>query len=289
MPTRTPRETVEGFLAATIGEDPGALADFYAPHVVIEMPFAPPELYPARTETTREELRSRFRAGAAVRRYETVRDVRLHETGDPELVVAEYTLDGRLLAGDAPFTLSFAMFLTIRDGHILHSRDYADPLAGAKALGRLPELLTALGAPAPGPDPTTASPAGVVSGEDRIAVTDLLALHGHLTDAGELDRLDEVFSSDVVYDLTGLTPARGTLHGLDALVDAAHALGPANPVGHHVTNTVVRAGEHADRAYARSKGIGVMADGTSGSVTYDDTLVRGPRGWRVTHRRITSR
>lgn len=287
MPARTPRETVEGFLTATTGEDPGALADFYAHHVVIEMPFAPPELYPARTETTREELRARFRAGAAVRRYETVRDVRLHETGDPELVVAEYTLAGRLLAGGEPFTLSFAMFLTIRDGHIVHTRDYADPLAGAKALGRLPELLAALGAAAPGElTAPTPAPLGV---EDRCAVTELLALHGHLTDAGELDRLEQVFSPDIVYDLTGLAPARGTLHGLDALVDAAHALGPANPAGHHLTNTIVRAGEHADQAHARSKGIGIMADGTSRSVTYDDTLVRGPQGWRVTHRRITSR
>ena len=47
----------------------GAMADFYAPDVVIEMPFAPAGLYPSRTETSREELRTRFRAGAAVRRY----------------------------------------------------------------------------------------------------------------------------------------------------------------------------------------------------------------------------
>jgi hypothetical protein len=35
-----------------------------------------------------------------------------------------------------------------------------------------------------------------------------------------------------------------------------------------------------------SKGIGIMSDGSSGSVTYEDTLIRGEHGWRITHRRI---
>lgn len=38
--------------------------------------------------------------------------------------------------------------MTVRDGEIVHSRDYTDPSAGARALGLLPELLTAL-RPAP--------------------------------------------------------------------------------------------------------------------------------------------
>ena len=38
--------------------------------------------------------------------------------------------------------------------------------------------------------------------EDRLAVSELIALHGHLVDDGELDRSDEVFTADVVYDLS---------------------------------------------------------------------------------------
>jgi hypothetical protein len=280
MPVRTPRETVEGFLAATTGEDPGALADFYAPQVVIEMPFAPPELYPARTETTREELRARFRAGAAVRRYERLDGVRLHETADPEVVIAEYALGGRLLAGGERFTLAFAMVVTVRDGHIVHTRDYADPLAGAKALGRLPELLRAL-APDPAEPPRGGSAA--LGADDRAAVGDILALHGHLTDAGELDRYDEVFTTDVVYDVSGL--GGEVLRGLPAVVAAARALGDGGPVGHHVTNTVVLAPAEGG-VRALSKGLGVRADGTCGSVTYEDQLAHGADGWRITARRV---
>ena len=40
-----------------------------------------------------------------------------------------------------------------------------------------------------------------LSEQDRIDITDLINLHGHLTDAGELDQLSELFTLDVTYDL----------------------------------------------------------------------------------------
>jgi len=117
--------------------------------------------------------------------------------------------------------------------------------------------------------------------EDRLAITELIALHGHFCDSGELARLADVFTRDVTYDLSDVgMPA---LTGLDAVVAKGWELGDANPVGHHVTNVVVD--ELPDgRARARSKGISIGADGRAGSVTYDDSLVRGPDGWRIAHR-----
>ena len=50
------------------------------------MPFATPALYPARIETTREQLRARFRAGTALRRYTGLDRLVIHETIDPEVV-----------------------------------------------------------------------------------------------------------------------------------------------------------------------------------------------------------
>ena len=141
---RSARETVEQLLRAAVSGIPGDMADCYAPEVVIEIPFAVPALYPSRTETTREELRARYQAGAASRRYKGLRDVTIHETADPEVVIAEYELDGEMTATGEPFSLRFVMVLTIRDGHIVHSRDYSDPIAGARLLGRLPDLISAL-------------------------------------------------------------------------------------------------------------------------------------------------
>ncbi|GAA4203893.1 nuclear transport factor 2 family protein [Microbispora amethystogenes] len=125
-----------------------------------------------------------------------------------------------------------------------------------------------------------------LSAGDRVAVTDLINRHGHLTDHGELDRWSELFTPDVVFDLTGM--GGGVLTGLAALRDATSAMAGEHPVAHHVTNIVLD--ETADdHVRALSKGIGVMADGTTGSVTYDDTIVRGDQGWRISRRVIRAR
>ncbi|MEV0738893.1 nuclear transport factor 2 family protein [Streptomyces sp. NPDC050549] len=122
--------------------------------------------------------------------------------------------------------------------------------------------------------------------EDRLDITELIALHGHLVDEGELDRLTEVFTPDVEYDLTDF--AQGTVTGLPELVGASLALGPANPVAHHVTNVVIEASAQG-RVRVRSKGLGVRTDGSCGSVTYEDTVVRTVAGWRISHRRVSAR
>jgi uncharacterized protein len=142
--TASPRETAERFLSAAIGADPGDMADCYAPSVVIEMPFAVAPLIPARVETTREELRERFRAGTATRRYKSLGEVVIHETADPGVVIIEYELRGEFTQTAESFSLRFLMVLTIRDGQIVHSRDYSNPIAGAQVIGRLPELIAAL-------------------------------------------------------------------------------------------------------------------------------------------------
>jgi 3-phenylpropionate/cinnamic acid dioxygenase small subunit len=122
--------------------------------------------------------------------------------------------------------------------------------------------------------------------EDRLAITELIALHGHLVDEGELDRLDEVFAPDAEYDLTDF--AQGTVIGLPELVGASLALGAGNPVAHHVTNVVIE-DSPKERVRVRSKGLGIRTDGSCGSVTYEDTVVRTGAGWRITHRRVSAR
>jgi ketosteroid isomerase-like protein len=148
MSTRSPRQTLERFLEAIVSPSPGDMADCYADQVVIEMPFAS-GLAPERLETTREEIRQRFAAGAAARRYTRLRDVRVHETADPDVLVIEYALDGTRVGDGEQFTMTFVMVLTFRDGLIAHSRDYTNPIAGARALGRLPELAAVLSQAAP--------------------------------------------------------------------------------------------------------------------------------------------
>jgi ketosteroid isomerase-like protein len=125
-----------------------------------------------------------------------------------------------------------------------------------------------------------------LSEQDRIDISDLIKRHGHLMDAGHLDQAGELFTPDVSYDLTDF--GLGSLRGTAAMRDAALAVGDANPVGHHVTNIVITPIDDRS-AQARSKGIGVYADGTAGSVVYDDVVTRQPGGWKISHRKVTAR
>jgi 3-phenylpropionate/cinnamic acid dioxygenase small subunit len=124
-----------------------------------------------------------------------------------------------------------------------------------------------------------------LSTADVVELHQLVALHGHLVDAGELDRLDELFTPDARYDVSAL--GQGVLRGVAEFraATAAFADDPRNPVGHHVTNVVVTA-VGPDEAAVRSKGIGVLRDGRAGTVTYEDRAVRTPTGWRIAARRV---
>jgi 3-phenylpropionate/cinnamic acid dioxygenase small subunit len=122
--------------------------------------------------------------------------------------------------------------------------------------------------------------------EDRWAISETICRHGHLVDAGELNRLDELFTKDVIYDISDFTGE--SLVGVDAIREAAIALGERNPLGHHVTNVVISE-ENDDRVVAHSKGIGINSDGSSGTVVYQDTVVRVSGGWRISHRKVIAR
>jgi SnoaL-like protein len=122
---------------------------------------------------------------------------------------------------------------------------------------------------------------------DRLAIMELIALHGHLVDDGRLDQLNRVFAEDVTHDLTAF--GLGIHQGLGGVREAAEALGGANPVGHHVTNVVIVEVKDDNTVVTRSKGIGIRADGTAGSVVYDDIVTKCDGAWRIASRTITVR
>ncbi len=122
--------------------------------------------------------------------------------------------------------------------------------------------------------------------EDRLAITELISLHGHLFDNGELERLDELFTDDIRYDVSDV--GGGVLEGIDGIRRAAIQLGDANPVAHHVTNVHIT--DLSDNtAHVRSKGLAVMTNGTTGSATYKDEVVRTKAGWRLARRTVKVR
>ncbi|WP_433440135.1 nuclear transport factor 2 family protein [Nonomuraea sp. CA-141351] len=118
------------------------MADLFAEDAVFEMPYLPPGV-PAQ-EPGRETFRAHLREGALVQRFDAVTDARIHQTADPEVVIAEYRLHGTVTATGRRFASDLVMVARVRDGLIVSHRSYANPLDAAVAFGAVGDLLTAL-------------------------------------------------------------------------------------------------------------------------------------------------
>jgi ketosteroid isomerase-like protein len=127
----TPRQVFEQLSALVSAGEWGRIADLYAEDAVVEMPFAAPA--PDRVEG-RESVRAHFAAAAAGPLTLQARDVVVHETGDPEVVIAEYDYHVGVATTGAEFTVANIQVLRIRDGLIVASRDYHDHAAIARNL-----------------------------------------------------------------------------------------------------------------------------------------------------------
>ncbi len=121
---------------------------------------------------------------------------------------------------------------------------------------------------------------------DRMAIHELISLHGHLADDGRPAELDLLLTEGAVYDVSDF--GLGEICGLAALRALWEAAPGDQPLGHHVTNIVVS--EAADGTVCScAKGLSVMADGRCGTVVYDDVVVRTAAGWRISRRKVIAR
>jgi len=117
--------------------------------------------------------------------------------------------------------------------------------------------------------------------EDTLAIHELLALYGHIIDAREWQRVDELFTATARYDMRefglGLVEGAAAIRELWSRPDAMH------PLAHHATNIVVST--NADgTVQVLSKGLGVGPNGRVGSVVYHDVVERTHAGWRFAAR-----
>jgi ketosteroid isomerase-like protein len=108
-----------------------------AEDVVIEMPFAAPGR-PQRVVGRQEFLAiaNDGRAQLPVR-FEDCREIAVHETLDPEVIVVEYELRGTVTTTNQPGAATFIGVLRVRDTRIVLWREYQNTAAIAAALGRL--------------------------------------------------------------------------------------------------------------------------------------------------------
>lgn len=137
----SPREV---FLKLVWGVSEGRwdeLPELYADRTCVEHPFSPFGGEPMRT---REELREHFAGGKdlpPLRQEPT--GITVHETADPEVIVAEFEYRGTAESGE-PFRVPCVFVLRVRDGKIVASRDYIDHISAARRHGVLDELIDAI-------------------------------------------------------------------------------------------------------------------------------------------------
>jgi hypothetical protein len=140
----SPRDVLDRAFTAAVEHGPAAFADLFAVDGALEYPFAPTGI-PRRLQG-REQVRAHLagRQSAALLRFQGHRSTAIHQTHDPEVIVAELELHGTVVATGRPVVLPSIAVLRVRDGEIVSYRDYYNPLAPAEATGRLPELFAML-------------------------------------------------------------------------------------------------------------------------------------------------
>lgn len=120
----------------------GFRGDELAEDVVIEMPFNPPG-------ARRFEGRETWLAHAGPERhalpvrFEECREIALHRTADPEVIVVEYELTGTLTTTGRRASATFVAVLGVRDGRTVLWREYQNVLAMSLALDTLPQVVAA--------------------------------------------------------------------------------------------------------------------------------------------------
>jgi len=140
----TPEETFLRLVQGVADRDFDVLPGLYAEEVDVRHPMAPGGDEPL---LTREALREHFGV-TGPRVAETVRfqpdNIRIHQTRDPEVIVAEFDYAGTVIATGESFRVPCVFVLRVRDGLIVESRDYIDHVAMARARGQLDVLIDSL-------------------------------------------------------------------------------------------------------------------------------------------------
>ncbi|MEU2622951.1 nuclear transport factor 2 family protein [Streptomyces sp. NPDC007157] len=139
----SPREVFLRLVHGVADGNFGELPDLYGELTDVRHPMATPESEPL---TSRRALREHFTVPPEVRESQPKRrvaDVVVHETADPEVIVAEFAYEFTA-PDDSTAKVPCVFVMRVRDGRIVESRDYIDPIRTYTARGDLDLLITAL-------------------------------------------------------------------------------------------------------------------------------------------------
>ena len=113
--------------------DPAAesFVEMMAEDFVMEFPFARPGMQ-TRIEGRTAVLTYLMTVGQGIS-VDSVSNVVVHDTTDPDVVIVEFDGHGRSLKTDEPYEQRYISVIRTRDGRIVHYKDYWNPIQGLKA------------------------------------------------------------------------------------------------------------------------------------------------------------
>jgi len=106
--------------------------DLCAEDVVAEFPFAP-EGSPSRIEG-RPALYEYLRNYPSFIDVHKIPTAKAYATDDKNVVVAEWSVVGKVISNGNPYDMSYATFVTYRDGLVVNYREYWNPIAFTAAM-----------------------------------------------------------------------------------------------------------------------------------------------------------
>jgi uncharacterized protein (TIGR02246 family) len=120
-------DVVAAYHAAMLHKSADELADLYAEDGLHEFPFGGLPAFKGR-----EEVRAGYTMmwGSMKALVKEIRDVVIRQTTEPEVVVAEH--EAVVTVADQELTVPGLLILRVRDGLIVHARDYMDTSAIAR-------------------------------------------------------------------------------------------------------------------------------------------------------------
>jgi uncharacterized protein len=127
MPSATPADVLARRRHLILTGDADGFADLFAPDAVIEGPFTGPPGAPMRLVGQEAIREYSHHIMASPLRLEGFEVAELHQTVDPEVVIAEMRTTGTVTTTGQPFTATSVQVLRIRAGRIVLFRFFADP------------------------------------------------------------------------------------------------------------------------------------------------------------------
>jgi ketosteroid isomerase-like protein len=137
-----PREVFERMRRHWRSGDSAWAAEELADDVVIETPFSPPGARRIEGKENWLAFTGPQRARPPVR-FEDCREIAIHQTVDPEVIIVEYELTATVTTTGFRSSAAFVGVLRVRDGKTLMWREYQNVLAMSLALGTLPQVVEA--------------------------------------------------------------------------------------------------------------------------------------------------